>query len=211
MIKKEVAHFLRLEKFFFHMRPAIVLPIFFAISLVLFGNYYLFSGTKKNISRYNENPPFRIEDTTGSGGIHLLLDKNTNTVWRKKQNGKEDFDFFLELKLSHFWDGAEFSPRQFKNLNVIACPGETLPTFQMRFLLRESINVDKELRMPKDQLAFVYLFEEKNKSVISISLSKLPKFQKEKKYPENIHILTPEFKLLTKEGCIAEVELEETK
>ncbi|PJZ83902.1 hypothetical protein [Leptospira harrisiae] len=191
------------------MRPVIVLPVFFAISLVLFGNYYLFSGTKKNIRQYNENPPFRIEDTTGSGGIHFLLDKDKNTVWRKKQNGKEEFDFFLEMKLSHFWDGVEFSPRKFENLNVFACPGETLPTFQIRFLLRESINVDKELRMPKDQLTFVYRFEEKNKSKISIPLSKLPQFQNEKNYPKNIYILTPEFKLLSKEGCIAEVELEE--
>lgn len=191
------------------MRPVIVLPIFFAISLVLLGNYYLFSGTKKSINRYKENPPFRIEDTTGSGGIHFLLDKDTNTVWRKKQQAKEDFDFFLEMKLSHFWDGTRFLPRQFQNLIVFACPGENLPAFQIRFLLRESINVDKELRMPKDQLAFVYRFAEKNQSKISISLSKLPKFKKESNYPENIHILTPEFKLDSGEGCISEVELEE--
>lgn len=191
------------------MRPAIVLPITFAISLLLFGNYYLFSGTKKKINEYKENPPFRIEDTTGSNGIHFLLDKDKNTVWRKKQNGKEDFDFFLEMKLSHFWNGSLFLPRQFQNLHVFACPGESLPAFQMRFLLRESINVDKELRMPKDELTFVYRFEEKNRSKVSISLSQLPKFQKETNYPENIFILTPEFKLNAAEGCISEVELEE--
>lgn len=191
------------------MKPVIVLPIFIAIILVLFGNYYLFSGTKKSINQYKENPPFRIEDATGSGGIHLLLDKDKNTVWRKKQDGKEDFDFFLEMKLSHFWNGTEFSPREFHYLNVYACPGESLPTFQMRFLLRESINVDKELRMPKDQLAFVYLFQEKNKSKVSIPLSKLPKFQKENNYPKNIYILTPEFKEVSKDGCFAEIELEE--
>ncbi|MCW7493479.1 hypothetical protein ND861_12595 [Leptospira sp. 2 VSF19] len=193
------------------MKPVIVLPIFFAILFVLLGNYYLFSGTIKSINQYKDNPPFRIEDATGSGGIHLLLDKDKNTVWRKKQEGNEDFDFFLEMKLSHFWNGKEFSPREFQNLKVFACPGENLPTFQMRFLLRESINVDKELRMPKDQLAFVYIFKEKNKSNLAIPLSNLPKFQKENNYPENIHILTPEFKLLSKDGCISEVELEETK
>ncbi|EOQ98492.1 hypothetical protein LEP1GSC195_0529 [Leptospira wolbachii serovar Codice str. CDC] len=191
------------------MRSVIVLPILFAISLVLFGNYYLFSGTKKSINQYNENPPFRIEDSTGSGGLHLLLDKDKNTVWRKKQNAKEEFDFFLEMKLSHFWDGTQFLPRQFQNLIVSACPGEKLPAFQMRFLLRESINVDKELRMPKDELTFVYRFEEKNKSEVSIPLSKLPKFQKETNYPKNIHILTPEFKILSAEGCLSEVELKE--
>ncbi|MBM9546554.1 hypothetical protein JWG40_05965 [Leptospira sp. 201903074] len=193
------------------MRSVIVLPILFAISLVLFGNYYLFSGTKKSIERYKENPPFRIEDVTGSGGLHLILDKDKGTVWRKKQNAKEDFDFFLEMKLSHFWDGTQFLPRQFQNLIVFACPGEKLPAFQMRFLLRESINVDKELRMPKDELTFVYLFEEKNKSEVSIPLSKLPRFQKETTYPKNIHILTPEFKILSTEGCLAEVELKEIK
>ncbi len=191
------------------MRPAIFLPITVAIFLVLFGNYYLFSGTKKSINQYKENPPFRIEDNTGSGGIHLLLDKDTKTVWRKKQNGNGDFDFFLEMKLSHFWDGSLFSPREFKNLNVYACPGESLPTFEIRFLLRESINVDKELRMPKDELTFIFRFEEKNKTMVSIPLSKLPKFQKETNYPKNIHILTPEFKLFASEGCLSEVQLEE--
>ncbi|PJZ44588.1 hypothetical protein [Leptospira brenneri] len=191
------------------MRSAILLPIATAVFLVLIGNYYLFSGTKKSIHQYKENPPFRIEDSTSSGGIHLLLDKDTKTVWRKKQNGKEDFDFFLEMKLSHFWNGNLFFPREFKNLNVFACPGESLPAFEMRFLLRESINVDKELRMPKDELALVYRFEEKNKTKVSIPLSKLPKFQKETNYPKNIHILTPEFKLIKTEGCISEVELEE--
>ncbi|TGK78098.1 hypothetical protein EHQ31_07080 [Leptospira montravelensis] len=193
------------------MKFVILLPIFFAIAFVLLGNYYLFTGTKKSINQYKENPPFRIEDATGSGGIHLLLDKDKNTVWRKKQDGKEDFDFFLEMKLSHYWNGTEFSPREFRSLNVYACPGENLPTFQLRFLLRESINVDKELRMPKDQLAFVYLFQEKNKSKVSIPLSKLPKFQKENNYPKNINILTPEFKEVSMDGCFAEVELEEIK
>lgn len=193
------------------MRSVIVLPILFAISLVLFGNYYLFSGTKKSIERYKENPPFRIEDVTGSGGIHYLLDKDKNTVWRKKQNAKEDFDFFLEMKLSHFWGGSIFLPRRFQDLTVYACSGETLPAFQMRFLLRESINVDKELRMPKDELTFVYRFEEKNKSQVSIPLLKLPKFQKETNYPKNIYILTPEFKILSSEGCLSEVELKEIK
>ncbi|TGL18091.1 hypothetical protein EHQ42_07890 [Leptospira levettii] len=191
------------------MRPVIVIPIFSAIVFVLFGNYYLVSGTNKKIEGYKENPPFRIEDATASNGLSLLLDKNPSTVWRKIRNSPLDFDFFLEMKLSHVWDGEVFQPRTFQSLEVKACPGETIPPFTLRFLLRESINVDKELRMPKDKIAFVYPFQEKGIKQISIPLDKLPKFQIEKDYPNQIFILTPEFKIESQNGCLAEVTLKE--
>lgn len=191
------------------MRPVIVIPIFSAIVLVLFGNYFLISGTNKKIEGYKENPPFRIEDATASNGLSLLLDKNPSTVWRKIRNSPLDFDFFLEMKLSHVWDGEVFQPRTFQSLDVEACPGETIPPFTLRFLLRESINVDKELRMPKDKIAFVYPFQEKGKKQISIPLDKLPKFRMERDYPNQIFILTPEFKIESQNGCLAEVTLKE--
>lgn len=189
------------------MRPVIVLPIFFAVFCILFGNYFLYSGTNQKIERYKENPPFRIEDVTGSTGLSFLLDKNPSTVWRKIQNSQGDFDFFLEMQLSHVWDGKKFQPRKFTALVIDACPAETIPAFHLRFLLRESINVDKELRMPKDEVAFFYHFQETGKKQISIPLNKLPTFSVENNYPNNIFILTPEFKLDRETGCLAEVRL----
>lgn len=191
------------------MRPVIVLPIFFALVLVLFGNYFLFSGTNKKIERYKENPPFRIEDATASTGLSHLLDKNPSTVWRKIRNSQVDFDFFLEMQLSHVWDGNLFKPRKFESLLIEACPGETIPPFTLRFLLRESINVDKELRMPEDKISFVFQSKELGKKQISIPLDQLPHFQKETEYPKNIYILTPEFKIQSETGCLAEVKLKE--
>ena len=191
------------------MRPVIVLPIFFALVFVLFGNYFLFSGTNKKIESYKENPPFRIEDATASTGLSHLLDKNPSTVWRKIRNSQVDFDFFLEMQLSHAWDGNGFQPRKFESLVIESCPGETVPPFRLRFLLRESINVDKELRMPKDQMVFLFQSKEIGKKQISIPLNQLPKFQKENEYPNNIFILTPEFKIETETGCIADVTLKE--
>ncbi|XDD45760.1 hypothetical protein AB3N60_13725 [Leptospira sp. WS39.C2] len=192
------------------MRPVIVFPILFAIGSVLYGNYFLFSGTNEKIERYKNNPPFRIEDATASIGLSLLLDKNPSTVWRKIRNSQGEFDFFLEMQLSHVWDGLVFQPRKFSSLEIKACPGESIPAFTLRFLLRESINVDKELRMPKDVISFVHTFKEKGQKQISIPLNKLPKFQIEKSYPNNIFILTPEFKLEQETGCLSEVTLEET-
>lgn len=207
--KKRSSPFSHSVSFFLSMRPVIVIPIFLAVVFVLFGNYFLFSGTKKNIMRYQENPPFRIEDATASTGLSQLLDKNPTTVWRKIRNSPLDFDFFLEMHLTHFWDGDVFQPRTFSNLEIEACPGETIPRFTLRFLLRESINVDKELRMPKDELAFTFSFQEKGKKQISIPLNQLPKFKIEKEYPKNIYILTPEFKIESEFGCLAEVSLKE--
>ncbi|EOQ88671.1 hypothetical protein LEP1GSC202_2711 [Leptospira yanagawae serovar Saopaulo str. Sao Paulo = ATCC 700523] len=191
------------------MRPVIVFPILFCVVCILFGNYFLYSGTNKKINRYKENPPFRIEDVTASTGLSFLLDKNPSTVWRKIRNSPVDFDFFLELHLSHVWDGNAFQPRKFESLMVEACPNDFIPPFTLRFLLRESINVDKELRMPKDIVSFVYSFQEKGKHQIFIPLNKLPKFQIESEYPKNIYILTPEFKLDAETGCLAEVSLKE--
>ncbi|WP_244934755.1 hypothetical protein [Leptospira jelokensis] len=169
----------------------------------------MYSGTNQKIERYKENPPFRIEDVTASTGLSFLLDKNPSTVWRKIRNSPVDFDFFLEMQLSHAWDGKVFQPRKFESLSVEACPNDTIPPFTLRFLLRESINVDKELRMPKDMVSFVHSFQEKGKHQISIPLDKLPKFQIETEYPKNIYILTPEFKLNGETGCLAEVKLKE--
>ncbi|MDF3821365.1 hypothetical protein P3G55_15790 [Leptospira sp. 96542] len=193
------------------MKFVSAIPILFWIVLLSFGNYLLFSNTEKKISHYNENPPFRLEDTTRSGGIHHLLDKNPTTVWKKIGQRTEEFDFFLELHLTHYWDGEIYQPRLFTDLVVEACPDSYLPKFQTKILLRESINVDKELRMPKDKLAIEFNFNENFKKQVMIPLTNLPKFKKESNYPNGIFILTAEFISDSPYVCFSEVKLVEKK
>lgn len=187
-------------------------PVVFWVVCIVFANFYLFSRTKASIAIYETSPPFRIFDATNSGGLNNLLDEDPNRVWEKKNPSLAEFDFFLEMKLSHFWNGTNFQPRNFSFLRFTPCPGKPLPKFKLRFLLRESINVDKELRMPEDKVALVYDFTPKNESLLRISLSALPKFKQETNYPQGIYILTPEITIAkdSKSDCFAEISLEES-
>ncbi|MCZ8341791.1 MAG: hypothetical protein O9301_02055 [Leptospira sp.] len=186
-------------------------PIAIWTLAVLVANLYLFTRTEESISEYKLNPPFRIEDATGSGGLSRLLDRNLDSFWEKKKQSVSGFDFFLEMKLSHFWNGKEFSPREFKSISLIPCKGQTVPKFRMRFLLRESINVDKELRLPEDLLAFEVVSQLETKTELKIPLTNLPKFLSEKNYPTGIYILTPEFTIQedSKSKCISEIQINE--
>lgn len=186
-------------------------PIAIWTLAILIANLYLFFRTEESISEYKLNPPFRIEDATGSGGLSRLLDRDLDSFWEKKKQSPVGFDFFLEMKLSHFWNGNEFSPREFKSLSLIPCKGQTVPKLKLRFLLRESINVDKELRLPEDSLAFEMVSQSETETEIKIPLTKLPKFKAEKNYPKGIYILTPEFTILedSKSKCISEIQIDD--
>ncbi|TGN06963.1 hypothetical protein [Leptospira ilyithenensis] len=194
------------------MKVSTIVPVSLCFFSILSANYYLFSSTKSNIDRYHNFPPFRIEDATKSGGLGNLLDNDSETVWIKKLPSSADWDFFLEMKLSHFWDGVVFSPRNFTSLGWKACKGQTLPPFEAKLLLRESINVDKELRMPNDKLITVYRFGKENETKTEFPIQKYLNLKSEKNYPSGISILTVEVKLMdvdSTNNCFSEIILSE--
>ncbi|BDA79957.1 hypothetical protein LPTSP3_g28870 [Leptospira kobayashii] len=194
------------------MKVSTIAPVLVCFFAILSANYYLFSSTKRNIDRYHNFPPFRIEDATKSGGLGNLLDNDSETIWVKKLPSSADWDFFLEMKLSHFWDGVVFSPRNFTSLEWKACKGQTLPPFEAKLLLRESINVDKELRMPNDKLIAVYRFDKKNETTTDFPIRQYLNLKPEKKYPVGISILTVEVKLTddkSANNCFSEIILSE--
>jgi len=192
------------------MKVSTIVPVFFAIFLILAGNYYIFSNTKKNIDRYHNSPPFRIEDATKSGELGNLLDKDFETAWIKKHPSPVNWDFFLEMALTHVWNGDHFSPRDFTSIIWKACKGQTLPAFEAKLLLRESINVDKELRMPTDKQIAVYRFDKKKETIATFPIRSHLHLKPEKNYPDGISIITVEVKLLddkSTNNCFSEITL----
>ncbi|TGN20995.1 hypothetical protein [Leptospira idonii] len=189
------------------MRISTFVPVFVWILLILFGNYFLISSTFKNMDVYHKIPPFRTEDATRSGNLSYLLDQDTNTVWQKKNNSPLDWDFFVEMKLTHVWNGNVFSPRNFRSLDWKACPGQNLPSFEAKLLFRESINIDKDLRLPDDKLISVFRFNGENKKQTSFSLDGFFPLKEESKYPLGISIITVEVKTNTPNACFSEISL----
>lgn len=88
----------------------------------------LYYSTEAKIQSYAANPPFRWDKNP--------LDKNWNLA--------------VELGLTHSWDGGRFPPIPRKNLFIEICPSLETTEIPYELFLRESINVDAELRMPKD-------------------------------------------------------------
>jgi hypothetical protein len=78
--------------------------------------------------------------------------------------------------------------------------------------LRESINVDKELRLPEDRLIASYKFDEINKHRISRDISGIDHLKQETNYPNGIFIYTLEMTLpndISINDCFAEIKIKE--
>jgi len=127
-----------------------VLPL-----LILFLNGYIILHSLRKLEQYDKIPPFNMIDYTRSGKVApdsplaSLLDNDLATSWEKKSSGDE-FDFELELSLSHVYKDGKYQPKKFGNLYIQKCPGDRLEKFTVSIFLREAINIDKELRMPND-------------------------------------------------------------
>ncbi|EMN91135.1 hypothetical protein LEP1GSC108_1045 [Leptospira weilii str. UI 13098] len=133
----------------------ILVPIF-PIAIIT-GNLYLFNTTKNKIEAFTIQPPFLSFDFTNSylsnkdSRIGHLLDRNPYTTWTKLRHSNREEDFFLELRQTHHLKENKPEISKWKTLHVVGCK-QTLEKLKLGLILRESIDMDKELRMPKDRI-----------------------------------------------------------
>lgn len=194
------------------MKFTSILPVILWTFAIAIGNYQIVSSTNSKILEYKSQPPFRIGSISNPSHLNFLLDDNLDTVWEKKVKQSGDVDFFLEMKLTHFFDGTLFVPFQVRKIQWTACPGKSLPRFTAKLLLRESINVDKELRLPQDKLVLSYNFNENGKRTAIQNLTVTKDLQAQSHYPEGIFIYTLEMTLpddLSSNDCFSEIQLKE--
>lgn len=122
---------------------------------LLSANVFIFQKTKQNIHNYAENPPFLVRDFTSSYRenedfqIRNLVDRNPETIWQKLRPSVQDMDFELELRLDHYFDGKSYPVAVYKDLVVKGCK-DSFDILELKWILREAINVDKEMRLPED-------------------------------------------------------------
>jgi hypothetical protein len=194
------------------MKVAILIPLSLWAFALIFGNYQIFSTTNTKMETFHSQPPFRIGAVSNHKNLALVLDANLATYWERTEIPHSGSDFFLEMKLTHFWDGKVFSPFPTKSIAWKACPGRTLPKFRAKLYLRESINVDKELRMPKDQLITEIKNDSNGLKELSSPISVVDNLKPETNYPHGISIYTLEVKLseiLSPNDCFSEIMIRE--
>lgn len=128
-----------------------LLPILFC-TLVIVSNWLIFSSTTEKINQYKHVPPFPSYDFTNSSTrISQLLDGDHTTYWIKEREAGE-WDFDLELRFSHQLKQNRYHPLSFTELGVVPCEGYPAVSLNLELIRREGINVDKELRMPGEEI-----------------------------------------------------------
>jgi len=192
------------------MKLTSILPVLFWIAAIAVGNYQIVSSTNQKIVEYHNNPPFRIGSLQNPSHLLYLLDSQLDTIWERKNYVKDQADFFIEMKLTHYYDGSSFVPFQVNGIQWIACPDKTLPKFNAKLFLRESINVDKELRLPEDKLVSSFEFREFGKLDYIKNIDVAKNLLKQSNYPTGIYIYTLEMTLpekISENDCFAEIRL----
>jgi len=192
------------------MRIATIIPLIVWTLAIILGNYHLVSSTNQKIETYHNSPPFRIGALFHGKDLSNLLDSDPNTIWERKEKQEGQADFFLELKLTHFWSGNEFSPFPVKEIVWVSCNGRKLPEFTAKLILREAINVDKELRLPIDTVIQTFVSKDKNQNYITKPILNTQPLKKESVYPNGIYIYTLEMslpKLISPNDCFSEIRI----
>lgn len=184
------------------------------ISIILI-NFYIFQSTKKMVKNYSQNPPFAMIDYTKSHQLnslsHLLnlRDQDSKTVWIKEREGRE-WDFELELKLSHIYSEGKFLPRKFNTVQIQFCKAQSFietDHINVQLFQREAINVDKVLRLPDDFAKGN--FDRKLTDNLTIDISNVLDFRPTKEFPNEIYIVGIRGKLYTRNKiCLSDVSIE---
>jgi hypothetical protein len=188
-----------------------VLPILFCFLAIVL-NWFIYSSTTDKINRYKHTPPFPALDYTWSPtGIFPLLDGDHTTYWIKDKEGAE-WDFDIELRFSHVLKNDQYQSIPYTELSIVPCEGYPPISINMELVKREGINVDKELRLPKEELIEkINIRDIKEPFIYDISKY----FNKtESKYEYdgfNMYIIALKARLLSVQGkaCIAEIEIRE--
>ncbi|MCC5813237.1 MAG: hypothetical protein JJT78_00645 [Leptospira sp.] len=169
------------------------------VGLIILGNLIIVWNTESKIPLYADNPPFRLDDYTRSFRISSeskllhLLDEDLSTQWKKLGEGTPSADFDVELSLTHLWDGNLYATKNWDSLDLEFC-SEQKTRFEV--ILREAINVDKELRLPDDEIFYSEVIQAKTGDKVSIDLKKLKDLPNRTDYPEGIYIVVLRGKVL---------------
>ena len=180
--------------------------------LILVFNYWIIQNTERKINSYTKIPPFQKIDYTSSykknpaSSLKNLLDGDLATSWTKEGEGME-WDFDLELRLTHFYKQNRYIKRNLKEIHIYPCGDSPMKNFQYEVFLREGINVDKELRMHDDRTIYAgELGETNDVSVIQLN-DFLPTRDLESYDGKQIFILGIKGKFPGGTGCLAEISV----
>ena len=193
---------------------SIFLPVTIFLSI-----FYIHSFTQKKLKKYQKNPPFLVFDFTKShlynqdSSIGHLTDGNLSTYWVKEREWQGD-DLSLELRLTHYYQDGFFA-RKFKKLVILACEDRKKnyvypKEIKVKLVQKEAINVDKELRLPKEDVLQVW-----SKRVVGSGRLEFPlalNIRETSIYPQNISILGVKLDITTPESgkpCLKEIFLVE--
>ncbi|WP_243396157.1 hypothetical protein [Leptospira perolatii] len=165
---------------------------------------------------YQSNPPFLRFDFTDSyledrsSQIFHLVDGKLDSTWKKLRNSPQQADFDLELRLTHTLQEKIYVPRKWKAVQVIAC-SKNAPPLELSLILRESINVDKESRLPKDQIVKRVTLDFRNSEKETIQITENFTNVPQTDYPKGIFIWSVQgsFEQVGPEVCLREIQLVE--
>ncbi|MEM7182910.1 MAG: hypothetical protein AAF518_18505 [Spirochaetota bacterium] len=173
------------------------------------------------MKKYQKNPPFLVFDFTKShlynqdSSIHHLMDANASTYWIKEnESPAEKSDISLELRLTHYYkDG--FQVRKFQKLVILLCEDRKKKyvypkEIKVKLMQREAINVDKELRLPKESVLQTWSLQVKDSSRLELPLSL--NIRESNTYPQNIFILGVTLDMIAPDSgkpCLKEIFLVE--
>ncbi|WCL48584.1 hypothetical protein [Leptospira sp. GIMC2001] len=181
------------------------------VAIVLLGNAIIVLSNLNKMEIYPSSPPFRMVDHTKSyqisqeSSISNLLDNDSETHWNKLKESPSTIDWEIELSLTHYWNGSEFVPKNWKFIDITSCSDTDL---ELTILYREAINVDKVLRLPEDFIQKkinIQLLKNQNSRV---ELDGIKKLERTMNYPDGIYILTILGKHKEDSACLSLVDLE---
>ncbi|EQA51702.1 hypothetical protein [Leptospira kmetyi] len=171
-----------------------ILTLIFPIA-ILSGNLYLYNTTKNRIETFTVQPPFLAFDFTNSylgdrnSRISHLLDQNPTTTWTKRRPSTAPEDFLVELRQTHHLANGKPAISKWKTLHVVGCK-QTVGEMKLDLILRESIDMDKELRLPKDQLLGERILNFSESKHFSIPLDSYYKPEATEEFPQKMFIWT---------------------
>jgi hypothetical protein len=188
-----------------------VLPILFSFLAIVL-NWFIYSSTTEKINRYKRTPPFpAIDHTRSATGIFPLLDGDHTTYWIKDREGRE-WDFDIELRFSHVLKNTQYQSIPYTELSIVPCEGYPPISINMELVKREGINVDKELRMPREEIIEkISVRDIKEPFIYDISRHFNQKEIKSEYDGFNMYIIALKARVLSAQGkaCIAEMEIRE--
>jgi len=160
------------------MRIFLALVWFLGLGL---GMVLLVQSTSSKMQAYHVRPPFREEPAT------------------------QEWHLTREMGLTHFWNGNEYEPFARARILLTGCPGSD-QDLTYSFFLREAINVDAELRLPKETEFPKQTTRLQNQKSLLVWESP-QSLRPTKHYPEGIFILGIRLQFQEMPSCVPGLEI----